>query len=875
MIITSILRTTAFFLSLLFLPGYLTLRTLRIKGLDWAERLFLAVFSSVLLTSWLGLLLAEIALFSLRSLLLLLLIYSASMALVFRTRLSWSGIPKPQLDIRYWLLVIVVIAGLLFFRPFESVLGTSDSGVYLGMGVNIARTGAIRARDPLLTDLTGGIENDLLYSYRFPYGSELMRFFGDGVRIWDMEQGMLFSQQNHLYQVWIAIFYSIFKMRVGMNPLAPLDLLGILGHFASTPMMLYVTPLFGLLGVIALYFAGKALFDDRVGLLASFLLAINVAQMWFSRWAMSEVLTQFLVWGALYCFALYVRTVDRCFGLLAGFGLGLAVLSRADGIFLIVPVALYFIYLRFTKKLCSGHLYFFVPFAGLLLHWLIHSLLFSRGQLSAISRALPYFSSIGPLAVGAAVLIAALLILAFLNYDKLTRALARLSSLGRWLRPALALLIVLLALYAYFIRPGTADPQMVYYHPAGGMIRTYNEENLVRLGWYVTPLGLLLALGGLIAMILKASDEGVVFFLGTAMLYTFVFLHSGLVNPIHIYWIRRYIAVVIPSIMLFISYGLLRSSKLKAQSAKRTARIVVIVLTIVLIASFLRTSLAVAGQRPYLGAAWQLSRLAEQLSDRAVVIFEGPLIGDPLALPLTYLYGRDSFVLQGQSPNNEQFFDLVERWRDRGREVFYVAHDGLTRVRSDDDVFSPVGEVSLDISLPETSFDHLPQGLVHHPYDLEIYRIEPAWKREGPIYPFALDVGRFDYGYLISGFYSRENSGGGCYRWTGKTAEVQLPWASGGKDLVLSLTVGSPRPEGVEPAKVTLYLNGRLLDRFDLGDEFQTYTVLIPPDFMIGHQGKTALLRLETNPWIPADAGLQDVRELGVVLDHLELDKAP
>jgi len=174
---------------------------------------------------------------------------------------------------------VIVVAGLLFFRPFESVLGTSDSGVYLGMGVNIARTGAIRARDLLLTDLTGGIENDLLYSYRFPYGSELMRFFGDGVRIWDIKQGMFFSQQNHLYQVWIAIFYSIFGMRVGMNPFAPLDLLGILGHFSSTPMLLYVTPLFGLLGVIGLYFAGQASFDDRVGLLASFLLAINVVQM--------------------------------------------------------------------------------------------------------------------------------------------------------------------------------------------------------------------------------------------------------------------------------------------------------------------------------------------------------------------------------------------------------------------------------------------------------------------------------------------------------------------------------------------------------------------------------------------------------------------
>jgi hypothetical protein len=295
-------------------------------------------------------------------------------------------------------------------------------------------------------------------------------------------------------------------------------------------------------------------------------------------------------------------------------------------------------------------------------------------------------------------------------------------------------------------------------------------------------------------------------------------------------------------------------------------------LGIALTASFLRTSLALAGQMPYQGAVVQMNRFAEQLSDRAAVIFESPLTGNPFALPLTYLYGRDSFVLQGQGPNSEPFADLVGRWRDRGREVFYIAYDGLTRVRSDDYLFSPVGEVDLDLPLPETSFDHLPQGIVHHPYNLEIYKIEPAWKAGVPIYPFSLDVGRFDYGYLLSGFYAREGSPGGWYRWTGKTAEIIVPWAPDGKSLVLSLAVGSQRPAGVEPAKVSLYLNGLLLDRFDLGNEFKTQTIVVHPDLITGPQAKTALLCLETNTWIPAEAGLADVRELGIILDRVELD---
>lgn len=71
---------------------------------------------------------------------------------------------------------------------------------------------------------------------------------------------------------------------------------------------------------------------------------------------------------------------------------------------------------------------------------------------------------------------------------------------------------------------------------------------------------------------------------------------------------------------------------------------------------------------------------------------------------------------------------------------------------------------------------------------------------------------------------------------------------------------------------VSLYLNELLLDRFDLGNEFKTQTIVVPPDLIADPQVKMALLRLETNPWIPAEAGLEDVRELGIILDHVELD---
>jgi len=299
-----------------------------------------------------------------------------------------------------------------------------------------------------------------------------------------------------------------------------------------------------------------------------------------------------------------------------------------------------------------------------------------------------------------------------------------------------------------------------------------------------------------------------------------------------------------------------------------------IVLGAALVTSFAYTSLAVANCIPYQGLVDQMDRFARQLSDKAVAIFESPFPGDPFALPLTYIYDRDSFVLQGRNHNNRQFFDLVKRWQDKGREVFYIAHDGLIRVRSDDYVFAPVGDISFDIPLLEMSFDRLPRGMAHHLYDLEIYRIEPVQNSsEDDIYPFLLDVGEFDCGYLMNGFYFREKGPNGSYRWTAETAEIIVPWRPKGNKLVLSLRIGSPRPARVQPAGVSVYLGGVLIDRFDLGNEFKTHQIRVPLNMIPDLEAKTILLRLETNSWIPAKVGLGDTRELGIVLDWLRLEE--
>src|SRR5690606_21263060 len=65
--------------------------------------------------------------------------------------------------------------------------------------------------------------------------------------------------------------------------------------------------------------------------------------------------------------------------------------------------------------------------------------------------------------------------------------------------------LLLLATYGWFVRPalGAANSYRDWY--GGGMIVIYDHENLLRLGWYLSPLGVWLGVGGVCLMLWRGN----------------------------------------------------------------------------------------------------------------------------------------------------------------------------------------------------------------------------------------------------------------------------------------------------------------------------------------------------------------------------------
>jgi len=120
---------------LFFIPGYLTyvLFAREREGCprDFLEVAFIQVLISVVLSSFCALVLAELGHFSLMKLVVLVAGYSIGLILRYRSKLIFSdGWKSFRCDYSQTLVVgMLLIAGVLFFQPFEKILGGRDAGL--------------------------------------------------------------------------------------------------------------------------------------------------------------------------------------------------------------------------------------------------------------------------------------------------------------------------------------------------------------------------------------------------------------------------------------------------------------------------------------------------------------------------------------------------------------------------------------------------------------------------------------------------------------------------------------------------------------------------------------------------------------------------
>jgi hypothetical protein len=398
----SALLATLIAIPLLYLPGVLIARATagRFEAADVLERIYERVLVGALLNGWLALTLAELGVFSAwLHLGLLLLLCVAPVFWMARTSqraapLGFSALARPAVTgrasltrarlraalARNWDALAIALIGLIFLllaaRPFEVVLGVRDAAVYSNAGFAIARTGGIAQHDPIvaeiardqqspdleLRDAAAQAETNLLgVQPRVRNIATRLRAAGFMINEGELAAGRVIAQGLHLFPAWIALLTALTDQRGG----------------------LFATGLMGLLGVWSVAMLARRLAGAWVGVLAALLLALNGAQVWFSRYSTAETIAQFLAFAGLYSFAAMATTQASASGtsvqprarftaLLCGLAIGQLALARIDFALVVAPFALYLGYVWLTRRWTSAHTAMAFGLGMLLAHAALH-----------------------------------------------------------------------------------------------------------------------------------------------------------------------------------------------------------------------------------------------------------------------------------------------------------------------------------------------------------------------------------------------------------------------------------------------------------------------------------------------------------------------
>jgi hypothetical protein len=354
---------------------------------------------------------------------------------------------------------------------------------------------------------------------------------------------------------------------------------------------------------------------------------------------------------------------------IAALSFGQAILSRIEGLIVILPLILFFgCWIILKRSLPKDFRFFTIPFGLVLVDGIVLASTASRPYVELNSYGLWFklrsllTESPALLVISAVSLGGLLVLIILLGYLGSLRARqeSRLNPTygGRHLiTTLLSLAILLLAIYAYFIH---SSPE--------------KSGTISQLGLFISPLGLWLGIFGLVELIRRDVNEKTAFFLALISVYGLATMSVLAISPTlsYVYPIRRQVPIVIPSLILLASYAILIWDK-----GGKLLRVAQLIAIGILVTSFLVLDMPYVKYREMPNTIAFNEKLASHFGGQDVVVFEEMWVQDSrvghFAAPLWSVYDRDTLLISTANAEEDAFSTAVARWLDDGREVYFVS----------------------------------------------------------------------------------------------------------------------------------------------------------------------------------------------------------
>jgi hypothetical protein len=355
-------------------------------------------------------------------------------------------------------------------------------------------------------------------------------------------------------------------------------------------------------------------------------------------------------------------------GLAAGLAIGMVFLARIDALPVLLLPAAWAIYLIATRKWRQDEAWFWIPFLGVFAYAVFHAFWYAYPYTyNTYAGILPLFWRLATplLMLISAVAGVAALFAVWVRRRELTPQ--QFAAIWKPVRLTSAIAVVLLMFYAYFVRPYLGTETMANYWYAQSQIPITNHENLVRLGWYLTPLGIGLAAAGFCVLILFGPWR---FLWPLALVggaFSFLYIYNILNNPFHIYAMRRYVPVVLPTFVL--AGGVFLAWLWDRQRYARVMRTIAVLGFVAWMAGMIVNGRLIWTHTEYAGVTQQIETVADRFPQNAILLFIDPApvgLGVVVGTPLHFLHHLPSYDLQEEHLSEPILLAQIEAWQAQG-----------------------------------------------------------------------------------------------------------------------------------------------------------------------------------------------------------------
>jgi hypothetical protein len=268
-------------------------------------------------------------------------------------------------------------------------------------------------------------------------------------------------------------------------------------------------------------------------------------EVWQAKYPSSEISSQMLFLGSLLGLVLAFTARSRIGAGAAGLLTGIGFLDRGDGVlFVLIAIAGIGAFIA-LKRWDARVTWFAAGLAVVLPHALWQAYSFDAAGLYSKLNSVPSLPKVA--AISAAVLIVGVALRPI--GPGIAGWFAR-RSVQRWVGLAVTVIAGLLLLFA-FLRPALFGKSYEFFGPTRQ--RSYDEQIMERLSWFISTAGLILMIAGVAVLALRKWSAAL-WTLGLPLLLLFPVYGYKARNSVRLmWWTRRYVPTILPLVLIMIA----------------------------------------------------------------------------------------------------------------------------------------------------------------------------------------------------------------------------------------------------------------------------------------------------------------------------------